>query len=283
MIITCPRCDTSFNMPEELFKPGKKARCSQCGLVFPMLAPSPEPAPAAPLPSYDPGEAHGQAAPPPAAGRKSSGGGLKSVLIGLSSLCLLALLGYGGYLVYTSLSGSPATEAIGQPDPSASAPVPDPAPPAPDAASAAAKAAADQEAEQARIDSIVYLDDIRQFVVDNAHIGKVMLIQGVAVNKSASNKDYIRIRARLLDENRNVLDEKEIYSGVPLTLFQVQNLSEQELNEALNNRVTIMTNNTNIPPGGKTPFVVLFPKPSEAVRRFEVRVIGVSDSVMPAR
>jgi hypothetical protein len=105
-----------------------------------------------------------------------------------------------------------------------------------------------------------------------------MIIQGVAVNRSAGNKDYVRIRASLLDEKGQTLDEVELYCGVPLTLFQVQNLSREELREALNNRVAIIHNNTNIPPGGKTDFVVVFPNPPETVKRFEIRVTEVRDS-----
>lgn len=251
MIIACPRCETTFSLPDEMYKPGKKVRCSQCGLVFPM--PEPEQ-------GMEPGPGYGEVAAPVAPARPERARLLRLGAIGLIGLALLVLLGYGGRLVYRSFSQPSETAQGASGTPSAGG------------------AQTNADAEQARIDSIIFLDEIRQFVVDNVRIGKVMLIQGVAVNKSDSNKDYVRIRARLLDDNRQVLSETEQYCGVPLTLFQVQNLSEGELKEALTNRVAIMTNNTNIPPGGKTDFVVVFPNPPETVRRFEVRVTEVHDS-----
>jgi hypothetical protein len=257
MIIACPRCETTFTLPDELYKPGKMARCSRCSLVFPM--------PVSEEDLGEPGLSYGEVAPPLAAGKTGSKRIVRLLAMGGAALGLLALLCYGGYLVYSSLSPS------------------QPAPERDTAASPAGQERTERSPEisadeQARIDSIIYLDEIRQFVVENTKIGKLMIIQGVAVNRSAGNKDYVRIRARLLDEKGQQLEEIELYCGVPLTLFQVQNLSREDLQEALNNRVAIMTNNTNIPPGGKTDFVVVFPNPPETVRRFEIRVTEVRDS-----
>lgn len=36
MIVACPRCDTRFDIPDDKYRPGRKARCSHCGNVFPL-------------------------------------------------------------------------------------------------------------------------------------------------------------------------------------------------------------------------------------------------------
>lgn len=252
MIIACPQCETTFSLSDELYRPGKKARCSQCGNVFPM------PASEGGALSEDPDLGYGETVPPPQPPRSSSPAGkYKKLIIALSAVLLLAVLAYGAYLVFTSLApkGSPAVSDV-----------------APDSSGG------DAEAEyQQRINSIS-LDEIRQFLVDNNTLGKIMVIQGVAVNISDINKDFITIEARILDANKRVLAQVRQLCGAPLTLFQLQSLSETELKETLENRITILTNNTNIPPGGKVPFVVFFSSPPDAMRTFEVRVIDVRDS-----
>jgi predicted Zn finger-like uncharacterized protein len=38
VLVACPACDTNFSLRDELFKPGRKARCSNCGHVFSLHA-----------------------------------------------------------------------------------------------------------------------------------------------------------------------------------------------------------------------------------------------------
>lgn len=234
-----------------MFRPGKKARCSQCGNVFSMTAPAPEPA------SPDPAPGIGQTmAPAKKLGLPSLAKSRKALMGGLAGLLLL-LLAYGGWLIITSFSGGEGSET---------------------AASDQTPARSDRQEEYERLVNSISLDEIRQFLVENAQIGRLMVIQGVAVNISPGNKDYVTIDARVLDEKGNVLAQQRQLCGVPLTLFQLQTLSESELKESLNNRITILTNNSNIPEGGRVPFVVVFPNPPETMRTFEVRVIDVRDS-----
>jgi hypothetical protein len=251
MLVTCSRCDTTFSLPDELFKPGRKVRCSNCRYVFPLYVQPVVQAEPADLPPLS-AEARPDPAPP-VRSRKA-----KSAALSLAVAVLLVLLGYGGYLLYGVLFSAPGD-------------APDQAASVPDAARA------DYER---RIKSIA-LEDIRQFHVDNAAAGRMLVIQGMAANRSEVNKDYIAVEASLLNADNKVLSKAEQLCGVPLTLFQLQTLGPEELKEALNSRVTILTNNTDVPPGGKTPFVVIFPSPPKDVRTFEVRVIEARDS--PAR
>jgi len=53
----------------------------------------------------------------------------------------------------------------------------------------------------------------------------------------------------------------------------LQVLGEQELETALNNKIEILTNNTNVPPGGEVPFMVVFYNPPASVAEFGVKVV----------
>ncbi|MDR3175046.1 MAG: zinc-ribbon domain-containing protein [Desulfovibrio sp.] len=248
MIIVCPRCETTFSLPDELYKPGRKSRCSHCAYVFPM--------PRLPFP----GEGGQEELPPlpPEYARKKRRRPLfariAKVLGAFAAAVLLVMLGYGGFLIYGVFF--------------------------PEGAPFSGKTEKEQRQDEAGSDDRIkdiFLEEIRQFMVDNPE-GRLMVIQGLAVNGSDVSKDYIAVGARLLDKDEKVLIGVEQLCGVPLNLFQMQSLTPSQLKESLNNRINIMTNNTNIPPGGKVPCVVLFPSPPEAMQTFEVYVLDARDS-----
>lgn len=251
MIIGCPKCETTFSLPDELFSPGKKARCSQCGNVFAMSAP----ADAEPAASSGGGETA-----PPAPEKQSFLKRWFTLIAATAAGLLLLLLVVGGYLIYSSFSSSTPTtaeEKAGEISGESPAQAADGAPSLLDGLS---------------------LDAIRYFFVDNKEIGRILVIQGEVINISQTNKDYIVVEAVLQNEHKHEVAKKFQYCGVPLTLFQLQNLSEKDLEDTLTNRLTILTNNTNIPPGGRVPFVTVFTTPPDSMRHFEVRVVDASDS-----
>ncbi|MDR2489540.1 MAG: DUF3426 domain-containing protein [Desulfovibrio sp.] len=182
-----------------------------------------------------------------------------SALIAATTIGLLCVLGYGGVLIYRSLTAPGSATATKNSD--------DPR--------------LEKQAEYERLIGSISLDEVRQFVVNNVNIGRIAVIQGVAVNISKTPKEYIVVEAKLMDADKRILAQVKQLCGVPLTLFQLQSLSAGELKETLNNRISILTNNTNIPSGGKVNFAIVFTKVPENMRTFEVRVIDVREA--PAR
>lgn len=252
MLIVCPRCETTFTLSDELFKQGKKARCSNCGLVFPMTAPESEPgAPAAKREAFSQENSRAQ-------GRSVLRSTFRKPLLAAAAVFLLLLLSYGTWLIVSSFSGSSGHESAVTADKRESG-------------------AADED--HARLIRSVTLDDVLQFLVDNTEAGKIMVIQGMAKNISETPKDFIAVEGRILDGEGRVLGEPvQQLCGVALTLFQLESLSTEEIHSTLNNRVTILTYNTNVPPGGRVPFVLVFPSPPADMKKFEVRVINVQEA-----
>lgn len=254
MLIACPRCETVFSLPDQAFKPGKKARCSNCGNTFVMTAPSPVSGVNYPAPGF------GQTAEPGVAGVRPMFSRYRKLIMAMVAVLLVLLFALGGWLIVSKYSTGGLKDAINIGD------------------GQSGNAGVDRQEDSERLINSITLDEIRQFLVDNAQIGRLMVIQGIAVNISKGSKDYVAIDARLMDKNGNVLASQRQLCGVPLTLFQLQSLSESEIKESLNNRITILTNNTNIPEGGKVPFVLVFFNPPEATSSFELRVVDVRDS-----
>lgn len=257
MEITCPRCETVFAMPDELFAPGKKARCTQCGMIFPMQQ----------------GVAQETAAQPAlgAKVKKPLSPRLKLVRnIAISALFAVTLLA-GGWWAYTNFLSSPS---------------------APQDAAEQAEQLAEQKdgqgggtADQTGQEDgpapspikDVTISELRQSLVDNIHLGTLVVLQGHVTNASNVNKANVIVDAWLTDADGKVLTHQKQLCGVSLDLYQLQSLDQTHLTEALNNRVQLLSNNANVPPGGQVPFTVIFTSLPDKMFRFHLRVVDAQN------
>ena len=123
----------------------------------------------------------------------------------------------------------------------------------------------------------ISLEDVRQYFVTNEKIGNLFVVEGKAVNRFNKPKELIKLRATLYDDKGNVFKTREFYCGNTVSLFQLQVLTQEELEASLNAKLGILTNNTFIKPGGSTPFMVVFYAPPENVQEFGLEVIDVKD------
>lgn len=257
MEITCPRCETVFALPDELFSPGKKARCSNCGMIFPMQ----EASVAAP----------GTAAVAAPAGKFAR---LRKPLL-ISVVCLLLLGGMaaGGWWVASNFfSDTSATEGD-----LASVEGQDQAGNPQDGAGQPGRDAADA-AEQSAVIRDIAIENLRQFTVNNPAIGALVVMEGNVVNTSRQNKANITVEAWLADEKGTVLVHQKQLCGISVPLYQLQSMNEGHLREALNNRVQLLSNNTNVRPGARIPFTVIFASPPQNMHSFHLRVIHADKS-----
>lgn len=261
MTVTCPNCKTTYNLPDDKARPGAKLRCTVCRQVFVL----PEPSAPAPQDEVPP-----KPDIPPVSGpdqslsisigtptRSKKGGRTFGALV----LLLLFALGGGGLLwKYTTLL-DPLKIALGM------------AEPAPKELTEAERAA-----RLAALVGDLELRGVRQYIVHNDKIdGNISVIEGKVVNGFDEPRDLIRVEASLYDSTGKLLISKPQLAGSMVSLFQLQVLSEQELENALtNNKLDILANNTNVPPGGTVPFMLVFYKPPEDATDFSVRVIGAS-------
>ena len=119
--------------------------------------------------------------------------------------------------------------------------------------------------------------NVRQYYVNNEKIGKVCVIVGDVRNEFPQPKALIRVEAAVYDKDKKPLAVKQQLAGSQLSLFQLQVLGEKELESFLQSSTDIYIRNSNVPPGGEVPFMVLFYVPSEKVAEFGVRIAGVED------
>ena len=119
--------------------------------------------------------------------------------------------------------------------------------------------------------------NVRQYYVTNDKTGPISIIEGKVVNGFPAPKELIEVEAALYGQDRSPLVSKRQFAGTSLSLFQLQVLGEKELEAFINNKLEVLTNNTNIPPGGEVPFMVLFYNPPPTVAEFGVKIVDVRD------
>ncbi len=268
MIVACPGCETKFNVPDDKYAPGRKARCSSCGNVFALPEIDDSVAPQTPFVEQAAPDAPDEKFPampeegyfqepddvvlPTAGGAPSRGRKIKKLLAVLGIVCLATLLGYGGYKVFSSFRGGKQTTAPAGPT--------------------AAELAQQELAER------LALKNVRQYMVtNNDKAGRMMVVEGKVINNFTVPKDLIKLEVTLYDDKGKALAVKEQYCGITLSLFQLQILSKKELEDALNNRLDILSNNTNILPKKDVPFITVFFNPPETAYELGVKIVDAKD------
>ncbi len=259
MLISCPNCSARFNLPDQAYAPGRKARCSQCATVFPLpdlrdaapaapfalKAPDPEP-PRVPEPQEG---AFAQSADGPlsikAPAKKKSA---KTFAVALAVLLCLAGLGYGGYAVF--FAGAPATQ------PGREQPL------------------GDAALEKVRN---IKLDGVRQYFIANEKLGRIAVVEGRVINNFATPKEFIKLEISLYNDKGEVLASQQQLCGATVSTFQLQISGKDELQKALNNKLEILTNNTNVKSGGEVPFMAVFLNPPADANELGVKVIDAQD------
>jgi len=238
MEIICPNCSSKFHLPDTAVRPGAKLRCSVCKTVFPLPDKTP-----------DGGADAAPGKPPPHEPLRMAAPIRSKKMLLLCLLALVLLGGGGGGGAWWYLKGKAGKISAA---PSGTIPLA-------------------QKVEK------LTMRNVRQYYVSNEKIGAISVIEGKVINGFPAPKELIEVEAALYGQDKNPLVSKKQFAGTSLSLFQLQVLGEKELEGFINNKLEVLTNNTNIPPGGEVPFMVLFYNPPPTVTEFGVRIVDVRD------
>lgn len=140
-----------------------------------------------------------------------------------------------------------------------------------------AKPAEDSGVALSKKVALLTMRNVRQYYVNNEKVGQIFVIEGKVVNEFPVPKELMQVEAALYGADKKPLAVKTQLAGTVLSLFQLQVLGEKELEAFLNNKIEILTNNTNVPTGGEVPFMVLFYTPPAGVAEFGVKIVDVKD------
>lgn len=263
MIIACPECKTKYRLSEEKVKSeGTRVRCSRCGHVFTTTpqddisaqyslgqdsSPSQQPNQDEDLFANVPGREDDQARIRP---RKRKW----AALVFLLGIALL--LGAGGYLYWPQLKAwIPFVSS--EPE---------------------SRIELSQKTEAPVDTKAIALQDVRQYMVDNQNMGRILVIEGQAVNTSESAKQMIKIKAALFDEQGRRVAEKEFLCGNTASVYELQELSQEELQKILSAQAGILTSNSHVPPQQELAFMTVFFEFPDQVTEFSLKVVQAREA-----
>jgi hypothetical protein len=118
----------------------------------------------------------------------------------------------------------------------------------------------------------VALRDVSQYMVQNEHMGNLLVIEGEAKNESGGSKKGIELQATILDEQGEELRSKEFPCGNSVSLVQLQSFSRQELESAFHSERKGLSKEQPVDRGEAIPFMVVFFSPPENMAEFSLRV-----------
>ena len=266
MILSCPECKTKYRVRDELIDPeGIEVKCSRCGHRF--MAYPDQDQETGPGESEQVEQTSGQSDETEVSeepDRTDSGQAasfdlerrvnIKKIPLSRTVLLIVALLlvcAVGAVFVFPGLKGMLPFGESGQPDESVSR---------------------KKDLPAGNVEDIG-LQDVRQYMVQNEKIGQVLVIEGKAVNNSQSPKEMIKIQATLFDAQGEILSQKEFLAGNTVSLFQLQVLSQDALSSALESRVGILSNNTDIAPEEDVMFMTTFTNPPDDLAEFSLKIV----------
>ena len=235
MIVTCPNCSTKFNLPETQAAPGAKLRCSVCKHVF-QLSDGVKPAEIRMEPDLS-------LSSPSLSMPPKKKGGIWGWVLTLLLLCAVAGGTWWAW-TYTPLFDT-VKEMIAPP----------------------------KKQDPVELVKNIALRGVRQYNISNEKLGNISVVEGKVVNGFNQPRELIRIEASLYDSAGNALVSKQQLAGTSLSLFQLQVLGAQDIEQSLANKIDIMATNTNVLPGGEVPFMVVFYSPPDNAAEFGVKVI----------
>ncbi|MFP4429242.1 MAG: DUF3426 domain-containing protein [Desulfovermiculus sp.] len=263
MIIACPECKTKYRLSEEKVKSeGSRVRCSRCGHMFTVT----------PQDDLSASDFWGQKSSP--ARQSESDEDLFSTVPGreddqarrrprrrkwkiLVFLLFIALVfGAGGYFYWPQLkiwipfiSTHPESTIE-----------------------------LNQKTEGGVDTKAIALRDVRQYMVDNQNMGRLLVIEGRAVNTSESPKQMIKIMAMLFDKQGRRVAEKEFLCGNTASVYELQELTQEELKKILSAQAGILAINSHVPPEQELPFMTVFFEFPDQVAEFSLKVVQAREA-----
>jgi len=263
MIISCPECKTKYRLSEEKVKSeGTRVRCSRCGHVFTASpgddissqlsrgqesGPSRQSEPDDDLFSTVPGREEDQT-------RRRTRKRKWKVLV--SILIIVLLLGSGVYIFWSQIETTILPVSSQPKD----------------------EIELSQKTEDPDHTQAIALKDVRQYMVDNQSIGRILVIEGQAVNTSGSAKQLITVQASLFDDQGNRVAEKEFLCGNTASVYELQELSQEELHNVLSAQTGILNNNSYVASEQAVAFMTVFFEFPDQVAEFSLKVVQAREA-----
>jgi len=112
--------------------------------------------------------------------------------------------------------------------------------------------------------------------IESNNAGPLFVIKGTVTNKYPKGRSFILIKGSLLDDKGRVVKKKMAYAGNTFTENQIKEMSLEEIDKGLKNRLGKGRMNFNIEPDGTIPFMIVFSGLPDNLSEFTVEAVSSS-------
>lgn len=114
---------------------------------------------------------------------------------------------------------------------------------------------------------------------DNALLGKIRIVEGIAVNYAGYPVARIKVRAELYDNKNALLASQESYCGNVLSNDQLGSVNEEGIRSAMSTPEGSNLSNKKVPPMGNIPFMVVFTREPVGVSNVTIMLVGFEKAI----
>jgi len=122
------------------------------------------------------------------------------------------------------------------------------------------------------LEGSVNFTNVKERLIKNFILGDLLVIQGTVVNKYEHPISKVKVRGKILNAAKEILDEVESYCGNLLTDEELGHLTGKEIAEELSIQIGSDISNDNIAPEGEIPFMIVFTNPPKEAVEFIVEL-----------
>ena len=132
-----------------------------------------------------------------------------------------------------------------------------------------------QEIQDRGVSRLTFKGVNGSFIQSNK-LGQLFVIKGVVTNQYPKNRSFILIKGALLDDKNKVVTQKMAYAGNTFPEKQIKDMTLEQINKGLKNRLGKGKTNLNIKPEGMVPFMIIFENLPENLSEFTVEAVSSS-------
>ena len=112
--------------------------------------------------------------------------------------------------------------------------------------------------------------------IESPKAGQLFVVKGMVTNNYPQSRSFILVKGSVLDDKGQVVKTKLAYAGNLFTEKQLKELSSEEINQGLRDRLGKGKMNVNIQPQAAVPFMVVFEGLPDNLSEFTVEAVSSS-------
>ncbi|MBW2063644.1 MAG: zinc-ribbon domain-containing protein [Deltaproteobacteria bacterium] len=112
--------------------------------------------------------------------------------------------------------------------------------------------------------------------VQSDKAGQLFVIRGMVKNEYPKARSFVLVKGTLLDDRGQAVRTEMAYGGNVLTEKQIREMTLEEIQKVLKNRLGRGNMNVNIPPGSSIPFMIILGNLPPNLSEFQVEAVRSS-------